>query len=110
MRGQRVALVTGANKGIGFQIAKDLAAHGFIVFAGSRDFEHGEKAAKNIGAEARALQLDVTNQASIRAAAERIRKEFGRLDVLVNNAGARALHLSMRYAQCLRRTYSESSK
>jgi NAD(P)-dependent dehydrogenase (short-subunit alcohol dehydrogenase family) len=87
MHGKPVALVTGANKGIGFQIAKDLAAHGFIVVAGSRDFEHGEKAAQNIGAEARALQLDVTNHASIRAAAERIRKEFGRLDVLVNNAG-----------------------
>jgi NAD(P)-dependent dehydrogenase (short-subunit alcohol dehydrogenase family) len=82
-----VALVTGANKGIGLQIAKDLAAHGLTVLVGSRDLEHGETAAKSVGADARALQLDVTNQASIAAAAERIRREFGRLDVLVNNAG-----------------------
>src|SRR5258705_5962783 len=84
---QPVALVTGANKGIGFQIAKDLAAHGFTVLVGSRTLEHGETAAKSIGADARVLQLDVTSQASIDAAAERIRNELGRLDVLVNNAG-----------------------
>jgi len=82
-----VALVTGANKGIGLQIAKDLAVHGFTVLVGSRNLEHGETAAKGIEGDARALQLDVTNQASIAAAAERVRNEFGRLDVLVNNAG-----------------------
>jgi NAD(P)-dependent dehydrogenase (short-subunit alcohol dehydrogenase family) len=87
MHDKRVALVTGANKGIGLQIAKDLAGHGFTVLVGSRNLERGEKAAASIGANARAIQLDVTNQASIAAAAERIRKEFGRLDVLVNNAG-----------------------
>ncbi|MCC3372337.1 SDR family oxidoreductase [Cohnella sp. REN36] len=82
-----VALVTGANKGIGLQIAKDLVAHGFTVLVGSRNLEYGESAAKSVGADARALQLDVTDQDSIAAAAERIRNEFGRLDVLVNNAG-----------------------
>ncbi|MGH9610323.1 MAG: SDR family oxidoreductase [Bryobacteraceae bacterium] len=87
MHNKPVALVTGANKGIGFQIAKDLAAHGFTVLVGSRNLERGEEAAKSIGEDARAFQLEVTNQASIAAAAERIRKEFGRLDVLVNNAG-----------------------
>jgi NAD(P)-dependent dehydrogenase (short-subunit alcohol dehydrogenase family) len=87
MQGKPVALVTGANKGIGLQIAKDLAAHGFTVLVGSRNLEHGETAAKSVGADARALQLDVTNHASIAAAAERIRNELGRLDVLVNNAG-----------------------
>lgn len=81
-----VALVTGANKGIGLQVAKDLAAHGFTVFVGSRNLGHGETAARSIGSEARALQLDVTDQASITAAAERVRNELGRLDVLVNNA------------------------
>jgi NAD(P)-dependent dehydrogenase (short-subunit alcohol dehydrogenase family) len=81
-----VALVTGANRGIGLQIARELAAHGFIVLVGSRNLEHGEAAAKSIGADARALQLDVTDRASIAAAAERIRIELGRLDVLVNNA------------------------
>jgi len=85
MQDKPVALVTGANKGIGLQIAKDLVAQGFIVLVGSRSLEHGEATAKSIGADARALQIDVTDQSSI-AAAERIRKEFGRLDVLVNNA------------------------
>src|SRR5580658_8821606 len=61
-----VALVTGANKGIGLQIAKDLAAHGFIVFVGSRNLEHGETAAKSVGADARALHLDVlVNNAAV---------------------------------------------
>jgi NAD(P)-dependent dehydrogenase (short-subunit alcohol dehydrogenase family) len=86
LQDKRVALVTGANKGIGLQIAKDLAARGFTVLVGSRNLEHGETAAKSVGPDARAIQLDVTNQPSIAAAAERIRNEFGRLDVLVNNA------------------------
>ncbi|MFB5266851.1 SDR family oxidoreductase [Paenibacillus enshidis] len=86
MQNKPVALVTGANKGIGLQIAKDLAAHGFTVLVGSRNLELGETAAQSVGADARALQLDVTDQATITAAAERIRSELGRLDVLVNNA------------------------
>jgi len=87
MHEKPVALVTGANKGIGLQIAKDLAGQGFTVLVGSRDIQNGEAAAKTVAADARALQLDVTNTTSIAAAVERIRKEFGRLDVLVNNAG-----------------------
>jgi NAD(P)-dependent dehydrogenase (short-subunit alcohol dehydrogenase family) len=87
MEDKRVALITGANKGIGLQIAKDLAGHGLIVLVGSRNLENGEKAAASIGENAHAIQLDVTDQVSIAGAAERIRKQFGRLDVLVNNAG-----------------------
>ncbi len=86
MQEKPVALVTGANQGIGLQIAKDLVAQGFTVLIGSRNLGRGEAAAKEVGPDARAIQLDVTDQASIAAAAERIRKELGRLDVLVNNA------------------------
>jgi NAD(P)-dependent dehydrogenase (short-subunit alcohol dehydrogenase family) len=86
MQNKPVALVTGANQGIGLQIAKDLVAHGFTVLVGSRNLERGEAAAKEVGPDARALQLDVTDEASIAAAAARIRKDLGRLDVLVNNA------------------------
>ena len=81
-----VALVTGANQGIGLQIAKALAANGYTVLVGSRDRARGENAARTIDGDARALQLDVTDRASIAAAAARIRGELGRLDLLVNNA------------------------
>ncbi len=86
MHDKRVALVTGANQGIGLQVAKELVAHGLTVLIGSRNFERGEAAAKEIGLGAIAIQLDVTDRASIAAAAEHIRKELGRLDLLVNNA------------------------
>ena len=86
MQHKPVALVTGANQGIGLQIAKDLAAKNFTVLAGSRNLARGEDTARTIEGEAHALQLDVTDQASIAAAAARIRNEFGRLDVLVQNA------------------------
>jgi NAD(P)-dependent dehydrogenase (short-subunit alcohol dehydrogenase family) len=83
----RIALVTGANQGVGLQVARELAASGLTVLVGSRDGERGEAAAKEIGPGAVALPLDVTDGDSIAAAAERIRREFGRLDLLVNNAG-----------------------
>ncbi len=86
MQNKPIALVTGANQGIGLRIATDLATRGFTVLVGSRNAERGEAAAKEVGPDARALQLDVTDQSSITAAAERIRDEFGHLDVLVNNA------------------------
>jgi len=82
----RIALVTGANQGVGLQVAKELVANGITVLVGSRNFERGEAAAKEIGPGAFALQLDVTDRVSIDAAVEHIRKEFGRLDLLVNNA------------------------
>ncbi|WP_375450086.1 SDR family NAD(P)-dependent oxidoreductase [uncultured Devosia sp.] len=87
MTDNRIALVTGANQGIGLQLAKELVANGVTVLLGSRSAEKGEAAAKDIGAGAVAIQIDVTDAASIAAAAERIRAEFGRLDLLVNNAG-----------------------
>jgi NAD(P)-dependent dehydrogenase (short-subunit alcohol dehydrogenase family) len=87
MQDKRIALITGANQGIGLQVAKELVAHGFTVLVGSRNPERGEAAAKSIEGDAHAIQLDVTDPASVTAAAERVRNEFGRLDVLVNNAG-----------------------
>jgi NAD(P)-dependent dehydrogenase (short-subunit alcohol dehydrogenase family) len=87
MNDKRVALVTGANQGVGFQVAKELVANGHIVLVGSRNLERGETAAQKIGSGAIAIQLDVTDGASIAAAEKRIRTEIGRLDLLVNNAG-----------------------
>jgi NAD(P)-dependent dehydrogenase (short-subunit alcohol dehydrogenase family) len=84
---QPVALITGANQGIGLQIAKSLAAHGFTVLVGSRNLQRGEEAARTTEGDGHAIQLDVTDQGSIASAADRIRSELGRLDVLVNNAG-----------------------
>jgi NAD(P)-dependent dehydrogenase (short-subunit alcohol dehydrogenase family) len=86
MTNKPVAFITGANQGIGLQIAKDLVPHGFTVLVGSRNFDKGQEAAKSIGPDAHAVQLDVTDHKSIAAAAERIEKDFGRLDVLIQNA------------------------
>ena len=86
MNGKRVALVTGANQGVGFQVAKELVENGVTVLVGSRSLERGEAAAQQIGPGATAIQLDVTDGASIAAAAQRIREEIGHLDLLVNNA------------------------
>lgn len=83
---RKIALVTGANQGVGFQVAKALSDNGYIVYVGSRNIQNGETAATNIGGEARSIQLDVTVPASVKAAAERIQNDFGRLDLLVNNA------------------------
>ena len=82
----RITLITGANQGVGFQVATELVAAGHTVLVGARNQERGEKAAREIGSGAIAIQIDVTDLVSIAAAAERIRTEFGRLDLLVNNA------------------------
>lgn len=83
---ERIALVTGANQGVGKRVAEELVAHGVSVLVGSRDLARGQAAAAEIGAGATAIQLDVTDAASVVAAADLIRAEFGRLDLLVNNA------------------------
>ncbi|MGN9813641.1 SDR family NAD(P)-dependent oxidoreductase [Micromonospora sp. BQ11] len=80
-----VTLITGANKGIGFETARQLVQLGHVVYIGARDTERGEKAAATLGA--RFVQLDVTDDASVKHALATIDAAEGRLDVLVNNAG-----------------------
>lgn len=80
-----VTLITGANKGIGFETARQLLELGHVVYIGARDVERGEKAAATLGA--RFVQLDVTDDASVSSALATIDSAEGRLDVLVNNAG-----------------------
>ena len=85
-----IALITGANKGIGLETARQFGARGFTVLAGARDDDRGlaaERALRAGGAEARFVRLDVTDDASVRQAAGWIQREYGRLDILVNNAG-----------------------
>ncbi|MER5795677.1 SDR family oxidoreductase [Streptomyces sp. NPDC001980] len=77
-------LITGANKGIGYETARQLIAAGHTVYIGARDAERGRRAAGELGA--RFVLLDVTDDASVEAAAQRIEADGG-LDVLVNNAG-----------------------
>ena len=85
----RVALVTGANKGIGLEIARQLGGQGMTVLIGARDERRGQDAAEKLradGVDARYVQVDVTSQKAIDRAARHIQEEFGRLDILVNNA------------------------
>ena len=92
---KRIALVTGANKGIGFEVARDLARKGFHVFLGARDTEAGEAAAEKLRKEGEKedygeitfLKIDVSKPDSIRRAAEEFSQKSDRLDALLNNAG-----------------------
>jgi len=87
---KQVALVTGANKGIGFEVARRIAKSGYVVLLGARNPAAGGEAADTLrreGLDVRFVELDVTRMEVIRAAAARIEVDFGRLDVLVNNAG-----------------------
>ncbi|MGW5669790.1 SDR family oxidoreductase [Micromonospora sp. NPDC003776] len=85
-----IALITGANKGIGLATARQLGARGMTVLLGARDETRGreaERALRAEGVEARFVALDVTDEKSAAAVAELVEREYGRLDVLVNNAG-----------------------
>src|ERR1035437_2076812 len=86
----KVALITGANKGIGLETARQLGKLGVTILVGARDLAKGDEAAgvlRGVGVDARAIKLDVANEADRAAAAKYIEKEFGRLDILINNAG-----------------------
>ncbi|SIR05402.1 SDR family oxidoreductase [Micromonospora avicenniae] len=85
-----IALVTGANKGIGYATARQLGERGMTVLVGARDATRGRDAEGKLrgdGVDARFVSLDVTDEASCAAAAELVEREYGHLDVLVNNAG-----------------------
>ncbi|MGZ5019315.1 MAG: SDR family NAD(P)-dependent oxidoreductase [Chthoniobacterales bacterium] len=81
----KTALITGANKGIGYEVARQLAAKGFQVFVGARKAKAGQKAAEEISAKF--LEIDVSKNNSVIAAARELAKQVDHLDVLVNNAG-----------------------
>jgi NAD(P)-dependent dehydrogenase (short-subunit alcohol dehydrogenase family) len=86
----KVALITGANKGIGLEIARQLGRQGIKVILGIRNFERGQAAVASLvseGIDAFFMQLDVTNEAHIKEMAQKIEQMFGKLDILVNNAG-----------------------
>jgi NAD(P)-dependent dehydrogenase (short-subunit alcohol dehydrogenase family) len=87
---QKIALVTGATRGIGLETARQLAQQGVQVIVGARELAKGEHAAKVLqgeGLAAEAVAIDVTDAASIAAAAKEVERKHGRLDILVNNAG-----------------------
>ena len=87
---QKIAFITGGNRGLGFQTALDLKDPNTKVVIGSRDLEQGEKAVEKLraaGVDADVLQFDITNPADYQAAYDYFNSKYGRLDILVNNAG-----------------------
>src|SRR5215468_6080807 len=84
-----ITLITGANKGLGYETARRLIDLGHTVLAGARDLQRGSKAAHELGATF--INIDPTDDDSVKAAAARVRGDFGYLDVLINNAGTAAL-------------------
>src|SRR6202453_3313098 len=86
----KIALITGGNKGIGLETARQLGKQGITVLLGARDLAKGEAAVaelKKDGVDARAVKLDVDNSADYTAIAKLIEKDYGVLDILINNAG-----------------------
>lgn len=86
----RIALVTGANKGIGLEIARQLSQTGVTVILGARDISRGDAAAADLaaaGLSVQSVRIDLNDEASIAAAAEEVSARHDRLDILVNNAG-----------------------
>jgi len=87
---KKIALITGANKGIGFEVSKQIARTGVTVLMGARNEALGEEAVAKLvaeGLDARFLHLDITDAATVAGAAAKIEADFGHLDILVNNAG-----------------------
>ncbi len=90
MSSKKIALITGANKGIGLETARQLGAQGMTILLGARDPAKGNTAAEELrkaGLDARGIALDVNSAEAIQKAADQIERDYGRLDILVNNAG-----------------------
>jgi NAD(P)-dependent dehydrogenase (short-subunit alcohol dehydrogenase family) len=85
-RDGRIALVTGGNRGIGLEVVRQLAERGYTAVLGARDLEKGRAAAAGLGAEVEPRRLDVADDGSVRELTDALERDFGRLDVLVNNA------------------------
>jgi NAD(P)-dependent dehydrogenase (short-subunit alcohol dehydrogenase family) len=108
MSKQTVALVTGANKGLGLEIARQLGKQGITVVMGARSLEKAQNAAKELQAEgidAHPVQLDVTRAEDIAALPKFFADKFGGLDILVNNAGVSFDFVGEKTGDMLRRTY-----
>jgi NAD(P)-dependent dehydrogenase (short-subunit alcohol dehydrogenase family) len=90
MSNKQIALITGANKGIGLEMARQLGKEGITVLIGARDEKKGKRAAEELreeGVDAYNIVIDVDNNESIKTAAASVEHEYGRLDILINNAG-----------------------
>ncbi len=95
MESKKVALITGANKGLGFETARQLGQMDITILMGSRDKQRGKDAVETLvaeGIDAQCVMLDVIDQVSIDAAAEQVNRDFNKLDILVNNAGISIQH------------------
>ena len=89
--GKRIALVTGGNKGIGLEISRNLSSAGCTVLLGARNVERGQQAVRQLEqaglGDVHLIEIDVTRQDTVTAAAQQIERRYGRLDILMNNAG-----------------------
>jgi NAD(P)-dependent dehydrogenase (short-subunit alcohol dehydrogenase family) len=95
MEHERFAFITGANKGLGFETSRQLGQLGIVIFMGCRDEQRGKEAKEGLvseGIDARYVPINVTDQATIDAAAEQVDREAGKLDILINNAGISIQH------------------
>jgi NAD(P)-dependent dehydrogenase (short-subunit alcohol dehydrogenase family) len=105
---QKIALITGANKGLGFEVARQLGRNGVTVVVSSRDEAKGKEAAEKLKAEgidAHAVKLEVTNAEDVAALPGFFERNFGRLDILINNAGINADASGDQSPDAFRRTY-----